>query len=369
MSLTKLDDSLAQTDGFEQIVLNCTPLIDVRAPVEFEQGAFEMAVNLPLMNNEERKKVGTCYKQQGHEKAVQLGHQLVNETVRPARVAAWVQFIKENPNAMLYCFRGGLRSKISQQWLANQGIEIVRLAGGYKAFRRYLIDEMEKIANQLELGALRSFVVGGRTGAGKTQLLHQLQGAIDLEGLAHHRGSAFGGYATQQPTQINYENNLAMSLIRQLKTGVAKLIIEDESANIGSVRTPKRLFDALKSGQIILLETSIEERIDITFQEYVVDSQIQYGGLESWRSVILAAMQSIRKRLGGERHQRVVQLFHQACLLQLEQGDLTLHKKWIEILLREYYDPMYDYQIQKQAKKIAFKGNRQQVFAYLNAQE
>jgi len=108
-------------DDFKSIVLSNTPLLDVRAPVEFKRGAFLNAVNLPIMDDEERHLVGTCYKNSGNEKAVELGHQLVSGDVRERRINAWIEFMDANPNALLYCFRGGQRSKISQMWLHEHG--------------------------------------------------------------------------------------------------------------------------------------------------------------------------------------------------------------------------------------------------------
>ncbi|MDX1353123.1 MAG: tRNA 2-selenouridine(34) synthase MnmH, partial [Thiomicrorhabdus sp.] len=246
VQVTEFSHELPQTDDFKSIVLNQTPLIDVRAPVEFQQGAFSSASNLPLMTDEERHKVGVCYKQHGNAVAVKLGHQLVNETAREPRIEAWVNFMNAHPEALLYCFRGGMRSKISQQWLQDAGREIVRLKGGYKAFRRYLIDYLDELPGLLTQQDVKPIVLAGRTGSGKTLAIHQLNNAIDLEGLAHHRGSAFGRHATPQPTQINFENNLAMALIQFMETQPNSLVIEDEGRNIGSVNFSKELFACLK---------------------------------------------------------------------------------------------------------------------------
>ncbi|MCJ7765819.1 MAG: tRNA 2-selenouridine(34) synthase MnmH, partial [Thiovulaceae bacterium] len=135
---------LSLSSDFRSIVLNRTPLIDVRAPVEFDNGAFSNTVNLPLMNDEERRLVGICYKKSGNEEAVKLGHKLVSGRIKEERLGAWSDFIASHPDALLYCFRGGERSKISQEWLSGAGTKIIRLKGGYKAFRNYLITELEQ---------------------------------------------------------------------------------------------------------------------------------------------------------------------------------------------------------------------------------
>ncbi|HHT00009.1 MAG TPA: tRNA 2-selenouridine(34) synthase MnmH [Thiomicrospira sp.] len=355
-------------DDFKSIVLNQTPLIDVRAPVEFLQGAFTLATNLPLMNDEERQKVGLCYKQNGNAAAVKLGHQLVNEGARAPRVESWAAFMDAHPDALLYCFRGGMRSKISQQWLKDSGREIVRLKGGYKAFRRYLIDYLDSLPKLLIKDDIKPVVVAGRTGSGKTLVIHQLNNAIDLEGLAHHRGSAFGRHATPQPTQINFENDLAMALIRQLETQPKQLVIEDEGRNIGSVNLPADVFDALKGGERVVVETPLAERIAITLDEYVVQAQNEYASLEDWIEFMLAAFGRIKKRLGGERYQRVLGLFETAMNTQQASGSTDGHQTWIETLLTEYYDPMYDYQMQKRQHAVAFTGSIDEVVAYLKNQ-
>ncbi|WP_051144904.1 tRNA 2-selenouridine(34) synthase MnmH [Thiomicrorhabdus sp. Kp2] len=364
-AITEFTGELPQTDDFKSIVLNQTPLIDVRAPVEFNQGAFASSVNLPLMNDEERHKVGVCYKQHGNAAAVKLGHQLVNESARAPRVKSWIQFMEAYPEAMLYCFRGGMRSKISQQWLQDAGREIVRLKGGYKAFRRYLIDYLDHLPGLLEQKKIQPIVLAGRTGSGKTIAIHQLNNTIDLEGLAHHRGSAFGRHATPQPTQINFENNLAMALIRFMENDSSRLVIEDEGRNIGSVNFSKELFACLKSGSRVVVETPMKERIAITLDEYVVQAQKEYANINDWEAFMRAAMQRIQKRLGGERYQRVLSQFDFAMQAQLNQNSIEEHQAWIETLLAEYYDPMYDYQMQKNNHSVTFKGSIQEVVEYL----
>ncbi|WP_051453382.1 tRNA 2-selenouridine(34) synthase MnmH [Hydrogenovibrio kuenenii] len=365
-SLTRFQDNLPLSDDFERIVLENIPLIDVRAPVEFAQGAFEMAHNLPLMNDEERQEVGLCYKQKGHDEAVMLGHKLVNGDVREPRLAAWQAFMNEHADAMLYCFRGGMRSKIAQQWLADSGFDIVRLKGGYKAFRRYLIDSMEQMPERFLQEGIQPCALGGRTGCGKTRLLYTLDNAIDLEGLANHRGSTFGRHVTPQPTQINFENALSMAMIRFRAQGHSSLIVEDEARNIGSVSLSKPLFDFFKGGRYVVLETPLTERIAITREEYVEQAQSEYPSFEAWVEFMRAAFERIRKRLGGERYQRVLSQFEQACTTQLNKGSLGGHDGWIHILLTEYYDPMYDYQMQKQQCKIDFSGDFNAVQDFLN---
>ena len=185
------------SDNYEEILIQGCALLDVRAPIEFAQGAFPAAENLPLLNDEERQHVGICYKQQGRQKALEAGHQLISGQTKQKRIEGWINFTRQHSNSYLYCFRGGLRSKISQQWLQEAGVEICRVHGGYKAMRRYLIKQLDSIPSYFEFQ-----LVGGLTGCRKTALTKSLHHGIDLEGAAYHRGSSFGAHAVPQSSQI-----------------------------------------------------------------------------------------------------------------------------------------------------------------------
>ena len=371
-----MSDALPTSEDFQRIVLEEIPLIDVRAPVEFEKGAFPNSVNLPLMNDEERHQVGICYKEQGNEAAVALGHQLVNEQVRKPRIEAWKQFKADYPEAMLYCFRGGQRSKIAQQWLQEAGVEIVRLKGGYKAFRQYLIEQLEAAAERLR-HQVQPIVLSGPTGSGKTRVLHHLSQKIDLEGLAHHRGSAFGRFLTPQPTQIDFENRLAYALIQAFAEDGRYLVFEDEGRNIGGVHLSKPLFDAIKSGDKVLLKTPLEKRIEYTVQEYVEWEQGEYirlfgeveAGLLEWRHRMEDSFQRIQRRLGGELYQRLMKALDEAIEQQEETNNPMVHERWIRPLLTEYYDPMYAYQLSQNERPTLFEGSPHEVVAFFEEYE
>lgn len=355
------------TKDFHTIALNEIPLIDVRAPIEYEKGAFKGSINLPIMTDEERHLVGIKYKNAGNEAATELGHEFVSGEVKEARVNAWISFIKEHPNAMLYCFRGGSRSRISQEWLEEAGYKVTRLEGGYKAYRNYLMDELEA-----EAQTAKPIVLSGYTGSGKTILLNELDNTVDLEGIAHHRGSAFGGHIDAQPSQINFENNLAYRLIQHRAKGYSHMILEDESRNVGRCFIPKDLLDYFRSGPYVLLEVSLADRVMITYDEYVTESQAshieRYGddGINKWYAYIDESMNKAKKRLGGERFNAVQELLEVAHTHQLSTNDPTRHKDWIELFLRDYYDPMYKYQLEQAGDdKFAFKGNKEAVIAYI----
>jgi tRNA 2-selenouridine synthase len=353
-------------DDFRSIVLNKTPLIDVRAPVEFKKGAFLNAVNLPIMSDEERHEVGICYKNQGNTKAVELGHRLVSGEIKEQRVQSWLDFMDANPSALLYCFRGGQRSRISQEWIRQSGRKILRLKGGYKAFRNYLLRELESSHQHF-----KPIILGGRTGSGKTIELKKMPNAIDLEGLANHRGSSFGQRITPQTSQIDFENNLAYELIQKIQEGFKHLVFEDEGKHVGSVFMPDSFLSIMSEAPLVVLDTPIEERIDITLNEYVIEAQKSYESagfenpLASWRQSIESAMFRIIRRLGNQRHDELTKIFEAALQKQQNDGSFDGYREWVEYLLVQYYDPMYDYQIQKRSERVAFRGGAAEVLEYI----
>ncbi|CAC9500377.1 Selenophosphate-dependent tRNA 2-selenouridine synthase [uncultured Gammaproteobacteria bacterium] len=356
---------LTQITDFTRLFTTDTPLIDTRAPIEFEQGAFPQSQNLSLMSNDEREKIGTCYKDKGQAQAIELGHKLVQGDVKNKRIEAWLQFIKNNPNGALYCFRGGLRSQITQQWIYEaSSVNYPRIKGGYKALRRFLIDETNRIMQQIT-----PIVIGGQTGCGKTLLLDKVNNMIDLEGLANHRGSAFGNATTPQPTQINFENALAVELIK--KQHKTTLLFEDEGSNIGTVHIPDCVQAKTEQAELILLEANIEQRLKITMDVYVINMhndfimQDSIKGFDNFAQYWLRSLEKIQKRLGLERYKVLLKLLNNALLKYKEQGDYKDFYPVVEELLVNYYDPMYDYQIKKKMNRVAFKGNSDEVLAYL----
>lgn len=359
---------LPQVDDYQNLFINSIPLLDVRAPVEFEQGAFPFAQNLPLINDEERHAIGIRYKQSGQDKAIELGHKLVQGEVKLSRVKQWAQFVENNPHGVLYCFRGGMRSKISQQWIyEHTGIIYPRVKGGYKALRHYLLNELD-----ISVQHLQPYVLSGRTGVGKTMFLHNVTQAIDLEGIFKHRGSAFGKYAVPQPSQIDIENQLSIELLRHRANQTYKLILEDEAGNIGSRRLPDNLIQLMRRAPILLLEVSFEERVENVYQEYIIQALQQYqhysgeeNGFQNWANNLLDAMDKIQRRLGGQRYNENKALLQNALHQQQSTGNMTAHKAWIAQLLSDYYDPMYDYQLEKKQSRIIYRGPAAEIYDYL----
>ena len=361
-------EELKQIEDLRSLFLDDVPLLDVRAPIEFADGAFPTAVNLPLIDDIERHDIGLTYKEQGQDQAVALGERLVSGGIKAGRIAAWRDYMARHPDAVLYCFRGGMRSQISQRWLLEEaGISCPRVRGGYKAMRRFLIDELARNASLCQ-----PVVVGGRTGVGKTRLLAGLHPALDLERLARHRGSAFGRYARPQPGQVDFENALSIALLKLVAAGNRPFLVEDESRNIGSRHIPPAFYDALQAAPLVLLEASEEERVEITLQEYVHDALADFvelhgneAGFERWASYLQESLDRIRRRLGGERHRHARGLLQQALDAHRGNGDTTAHRDWIAYLLHTYYDGMYEYQLASKQDRIVFRGGRAAVYEFL----
>ena len=358
--------SLDYTD-YREIFLNDRPLMDTRAPIEFTKGAFPGVLNLPLMTDQERQRVGTCYKQQGQQAAIVLGHQLVSGAIKAERIQAWADFARAHPDGLLYCFRGGLRSQIVQQWLRDEaGIDYPRVGGGYKAMRTFLLDTVEQAMQQCDF-----VLLGGMTGTGKTQVLGQLDNALDLEGHANHRGSSFGRRATGQPSNIDFENRLAVDLLKKRERGVRGFVVEDENRMIGSCALPLPLHQGMQRAPMIWLEDRLDNRVQRILQDYVVDLCAEFvavhgePGFALFAQRLLESLNKIHKRLGGERHQRLLALMQQALAEQERSGVVELHRGWIQGLLSEYYDPMYAYQRESKGARIEFVGDHAAVLDYL----
>ena len=360
------------TSDYRQLFLDDVPMMDARAPVEFAKGAFPGAINLPLMDDSERQRVGTCYKQRGQQAAIELGQQLVSGALKAERIEAWAAFARANPEGYLYCFRGGLRSQIVQQWLKEEaGIEYPRVIGGYKAMRSFLLETTEQALAQCDF-----VIVGGLTGTGKTEVLAQLDNALDLEGHANHRGSSFGKRVSPQPAQIDFENRLAIDLLKKRAAGQQQFVLEDESRMVGSCTLPLLLHQGMQGYPLIWLEDSLEGRVTRILADYVTNLCAEFvavHGVEQGFALFAERLQqslsNILKRLGGERYQRLAASLTAALAEQQRSADVQLHREWIEGLLSEYYDPMYAFQRDSKSQRIEFSGDQAAVLEYLQQRQ
>ncbi|VVO06135.1 tRNA 2-selenouridine(34) synthase MnmH [Pseudomonas fluorescens] len=355
------------TTDYRDIFLNDRPMMDARAPVEFTKGSFPGVINLPLMTDDERQRVGTCYKEHGQQAAIVLGHQLVNGAIKAERIQTWADFARANPDGYLYCFRGGLRSQIVQQWLKDEaGIDYPRVGGGYKAMRTFLLETVDQAIAQCNF-----ILLGGMTGTGKTELLTQLSNGLDLEGHANHRGSSFGKRATGQPSNIDFENRLAVDVLKKRARGIEQFVLEDESRMVGSCALPLPLYQGMQRFPMVWLEDSLQGRVERILRDYVIDLCAEFiavhgeQGFALFSERLLASLNNIHKRLGGERHQRMLALMEAALAQQASSGAVDQHRAWIEGLLSEYYDPMYAFQRESKGDRIEFVGEQAAVLEYL----
>jgi tRNA 2-selenouridine synthase len=326
-------------------------LLDVRAEVEFAEGHVPGSVNLPLLTDPERHLVGTAYKKEGSEAAVRLGHSLVDPH-RAERVAGWKRYLGQQAFPVLTCFRGGLRSQITQQWLGEAGLEVPRVRGGYKAMRRALYRQWDQ--------PLRGFVVAGLTGSNKTGFLRSLgtPRAIDLEGIAVHRGSAFGGLfqSGPQPSQQNFENAAALPMLQQ---GPGDYLFEDESRLVGRCVLPLGLFEKMRDLPRIFLVSTNEERAAHIFEEYVRVPLLSRAPTQV-ASELIGALRTLKNRLGGLAAAELETEIRAA----FESGD---HQGWILRLLTEYYDKLYNHAMSRHPYEPAFRGSAAECEAFLRA--
>ncbi|HDR68185.1 MAG TPA: tRNA 2-selenouridine(34) synthase MnmH, partial [Bacteroidaceae bacterium] len=286
------------------------PVVDVRTPAEYETAHIPAARNIPLFSNEERKIVGTKYKQVNREAAMLsglefVGKKMVNLAKEGMKVAG------RNKKVLLYCWRGGMRSE-SVAWLfSNMGITCYTLKGGYKSYRKYLREAFNL--------PFQIIVVGGKTGSGKTEILKLLEDAgeqvINLEKLANHKGSAFGALGElPQPTTEQFEN-LIFETIRLLDAG-KRIWVEDESRNIGRCVIPPELYYQMRLGTTLFLDIPREMRAERLTADYA-----QYE-----KELLKSCILKIGKKLGGDRTK--------ASLESLEKNDFRLSA----MNMLEYYD-------------------------------
>ncbi|MDF1820230.1 MAG: tRNA 2-selenouridine(34) synthase MnmH [Alcanivoracaceae bacterium] len=348
------------------LLLTGTPLLDVRAPVEFHKGAFPGATNIPLLDDDERHEIGICYSRHGQEAAIELGHKLVSGDIKAERLARWQHWCEQHPDGVIYCFRGGLRSRTVQQWLAEAGIQRPLVRGGYKAMRRFLLDALQKQLSRHPL-----LILAGRTGTGKTRVIEALDNAVDLEGLAHHRGSAFGRRPGGQPAQIDFENRLALDMLH-LSSSERAIVMEDESRLIGRCYLPVPLQEAMKQAPRVMIDEPLEARVDVTLDDYVIAPLAEFerfygadSAFDELAQSLLDSIDRIRKRLGGARHQVLRGQLEDSLAQQRRDGSTDAHRHWITVLLRDYYDPMYDYMMAKREGEVRYTGRRNDVARWL----
>ncbi|MGG6298075.1 tRNA 2-selenouridine(34) synthase MnmH [Leptolyngbya sp. AN02str] len=295
-------------------------VLDVRSPGEYEQGHIPGAVSFPLFTDEERAQVGICYKHEGRDAAVELGFALVGPKL--AGFIARAKALAPDRTLRIHCWRGGMRSGSVAWALRMAGFHVTTLEGGYKAFRRWVL---ETFACPRPI-----VIVGGMTGCGKTEVLHALiakgEQVLDLEAIAHHRGSSFGALGqTPQPTNEQFENEAAV----QWASFSTKhpVWIEAESKRIGLCRVPEALFQQMERSPVLEIVRSREERIALLLNDYGDFAEAD----------LIAATERIRKRLGGLRTQEAI--------AHISNKNLAAA---MDIVL-DYYDKTYTYDLQRRS--------------------
>jgi len=293
------------------------PVLDVRSPGEYRHAHIPGAHSFPLFDDEERKQVGTAYKQESRELAIKIGLDYFGPKMRAlVEQAESISALSGSRTLLVHCWRGGMRSGAVAWLLDIYGFQVHTLVGGYKSFRRWSLAQFEK-EYPLQL-------IGGYTGSGKTDLLQALKNKnetiLDLEGLAHHKGSAFGNIGQpEQPSQEHFENKLALALLKAAGEQTARIWVEDESQRIGQVNIPGAFWEHMRRSSVYFLDISFEKRL-----AYIVQG---YGSLDVQR--LCDATDRIRKKLGDKNATEAITF--------LQNGQIT---EAFDILL-SYYDKMY----------------------------
>ena len=330
--------------------------IDLRSENEFKKGSIPQSVNIPILNNDQFKKVGIEYKKNGSDAAIALGHSLVKGSLKENLIHHWTEHLKKNPECLLYCFRGGMRSEIAVKWLNDCGVKVNRLKGGYKNFRNWVISQHLDIENYIK----DWIIIGGLTGSGKTDFLRSFKESIDLEQIANHRGSAFGVRDSGQPTQSNFENILTLDYLNHK---YEKLILEDESRTIGRAGLPGFWYQKMQSSKLVILEVDDDKRAENIYYEYVYDELNNGVNEDILLEKYLGSLNNIKRRLGNVVYNNIKDLMKSA----FRQNEKEIHKEWILTLLTSYYDKMYSYKLDMRKDFIVHKGEIESCRDYINA--
>ncbi len=286
------------------------PVVDVRSPGEFAQGHIPGAVNIPLFSNEERAQVGTTYKQVSQEEALLLGLEFVGpkmaDFVRESKVLA-----PEN-EILVHCWRGGMRSGSFGWLLETAGMKVSTLVGGYKAFRNEVLAGFMIPQNII--------ILGGKTGSGKTEILHQLrklgEQVIDLEGLAHHKGSSYGAIGQlPQPSSEHFENRI-YNQWRRLDPS-RRVWVEDESRTVGRCLIPQNVWTQMQNAPVVMVDMDKATRIERLVREYACYDI----------DLLHEATNRIQKRLGGQHHKAAIEALGQNDFATVADITLTYYDK------------------------------------------
>ena len=299
------------------------PIIDVRSPAEYGHAHIPNAINVPLFSNEERALVGTLYKKSGRDAAVLLGLEIVG-----SKLADFVRRAKKiapQKEVLVHCWRGGMRSGSFAWLLKTAGFSVNILEGGYKAYRNLVLDGLA-VPHQF-------IILGGKTGSGKTDILKEIEKRgeqiIDLEALAHHKGSTFGAIGQlPQPSTEQFEN-LLYQKVRTLDT-TKRIWLEDESRNVGSCYIPQSFYNLMRASKVTFIDVPKHTRIERLVREYAFCEP----------QLLVDATERIKKRLGGQHHK--------AALDALAIQDYAA----VADMMLTYYDKAYLYGLSQRDQSL-----------------
>ena len=301
------------------------PIVDVRSPGEFKHGHIPGSYNIPLFTDEQRAEVGIKYNREGREKAIIKGLDLIGPSMSKKLSDALT--LARNKKLLVHCWRGGMRSE-SMAWLFSLGgIEVEILDGGYKSYRNFVLAKLSE--------KRRIIVLGGLTGSGKTEILKYLASTgtrvIDLEGLANHKGSAFGALGQEVQPTTEYFSNLVFNELT--KVSASEIVwVEDESLSIGTVFIPEQIYKQMQKAPLIAVLIDIKTRIPRLSAEYSTFPKTD----------LINSVQKIAKRLGGDNTSEAI--------MAIEANDF---ERAIEITLK-YYDKAYMYGLEKNSGRKVY---------------
>lgn len=314
-------------------------LVDVRTPAEFAEATIPGAINVPIFSNDERAEIGTLYKQEGKAKARIRGVELVAPRIPEMLTAIRAAYAGCTGPVIVFCWRGGMRSRALTSFLELAGTPARQLLGGHKVFRRRVLDDLAAG------GWGRVLVLRGMTGVGKTVMLTRLADegypVIDLEGLANHRGSAFGGLGLpDQPGQKKFEALLREELLKF--QGSEYILVEGESRHIGRLQVPPILFAAMQQEPSIWLEASLDFRVDCILDDY--------PAIDQERLTFERPIRALKERLGNEKVAHLLDLLHNGTWDEL-----------VRELMVNYYDPLYQHTCPERRIEVAVESFEQGV--------